>query len=102
MLSSLKAICEKAIIGIPPAPLVLTKMLDDYINQNHNDASVDENKPTLFKLINRFIDGEIKNRGKEKSINTIKTYITCKNHLEEFQIAENIKLDFEDITLDFY
>ena len=102
LLSSLKTICEKAIIGIPPAPEVLTKMLDDYINQNHNGVAVDKNKPTLFKLINRFIDGEIKNRGREKSINTIKTYITCKNHLEEFQKTENIKLDFEDITLDFY
>ena len=102
LLSSLKTICEKAIIGIPPAPEVLTKMLDDYINQNHNGVDVDKNKPTLFKLINRFIDGEIKNRGREKSINTIKTYITCKNHLEEFQKTENIKLDFEDITLDFY
>ncbi len=102
LLSNLKTICDKALIGIAPEPKALTLMLDDYINQNHNNAAVNESKPTLFKLINRFIDGEIKNRGKEKSINTIKTYITCKKHLEEFQIKEKINLNFEDITLDFY
>ena len=102
LLSSLKKLCEKSLIGIAPDPKFLTDSLDNYINQNHNNVTVDENKPTLFKLIDRFVKGEIKNRGKEKSINTIKTYITCKKHLLEFQDLEKIDLDFEGITLDFY
>ena len=106
LLNNLKKVCEKKYNeSLPngiPAPEVLILAMKAFINQNHNSDIVEDGKPTLFKLIDRFEKGEIKNRGKEKSINTIKTYTTCKNHLLDFQEKQNIVLDFDSITLDFY
>lgn len=106
LLKNLKEVCEKtyneSLANGIPAPEVLKAALEDFINQNHADNVGNDNKPSLFKLIDRFINGEIKNRGKEKSDNTIKTYITCKKHLHDFQAKRKMTLDFDDITLDFY
>lgn len=58
--------------------------------------------PTLYKLINRFISGEIKHEGRNKSINTLKTYKTTLNHLLAFEKEKKYKLSFENMNLDFY
>jgi integrase len=106
LLKNLKEVCEKtyneSLANGIPAPEVLKAALEDFINQNHSDNALSDNKPSLFKLIDRFVNGEIKNRGKDKSGNTIKTYITCKKHLLEFQAKTKKALDFDGITLDFY
>ena len=109
LLTKLKEVCYKTYnealpTGIP-APQTLADAMDMFINRNHEDvinASPIETKPTLFNLIDRFIAGEIKNRGKDKSINTIKTYITCQKHLLEFEKKSKTVLNFDNITLDFY
>ncbi len=40
--------------------------------------------------------------GKPLSVNTIKTYVTCMNHLQDFRSASNRNIDFDAIDLDFY
>ena len=107
LLDELRRICIKTYNeclkdGIP-TPQTLRDALDGFINKNHQNKNKPTNdKPTLFNLIDRFIAGEIKNRGKDKSINTIKTYITCKKHLLAFELKTKTPLDFDSITLDFY
>jgi integrase len=102
LLDSLENICNKAYLtelknGIPQ-PLLLKKYLDDFRNQNKETTD----DPTLYKLIDRFIAGEIKHRGKNKSSNTIKTYKTVKGHLNEFEAIHKYPINFETITLDFF
>jgi len=56
-------------------------------------------RTTLFE----FIDNFIANRKATVKPNTIKKYETTKEHLENFCTHKGIKkLDFDDITLDFY
>ena len=102
LLDNLETVCTKAYNtelknGIPQ-PSVLKKYLDDFLNQNKENSS----GPTLFKLIDRFIAGEIKHKGRNKSLNTIKTYQTFKGHLLEFQSIHKYPINFESITLDFF
>ncbi len=47
-----------------PAPETLKAYLQAIIDQNR--AAPEKDTPTLFKLIDRFISGEIKNKGKKK------------------------------------
>lgn len=56
----------------------------------------------LFSLIDRFISGEIKHGGKEKSKETLKKYGTTKNRLLDFQKKKNYPVGFETINLDFF
>ena len=102
LLDNLEAVCNKAYTtelknGIPQ-PSVLKKYLDDFINQNKDDAEA----PTLYKLMDRFIAGEIKHKGRNKSKNTIKTYNTLRGHLQEFEGIYKYPINFESITLDFF
>ncbi len=79
-----------------PNPDEIKKRLSDYMGQN--DETLDEDKPTLFKLFDRFISGEI---GGNRSRSTIQNYETLLGHLKEFQAINKTKVDFEEITLDF-
>ncbi|SFP92198.1 site-specific integrase [Parafilimonas terrae] len=104
LLDSLAKECERAYnvemkSGIP-APATLKQYLQNFLYQNHNDD--DPDKPTLFSLLERFISGEIKSAGKDKSANTIKTYRTLQGHLLEYQQVKKEKIDFDIVTLDFY
>ena len=103
LLDNLETVCLNAYNielknGIP-APATLRKHLEDFLNQNHVPEPTG-NK--LFTLINRFIDGEIQHKGRDKSPNTIKTYRTLKGHLEEYQYVKKEVVDLEAINLDFY
>src|SRR6266508_130343 len=82
-----------------PKPATLRRYLIDFMNQN-DDAGPD--KPNLFKLMDRFIDNEIKHKGRNKAQNTIKTYKTLKGHLQEFEHIKKEKVNFHAITIDFY
>lgn len=55
-------------------------------------------KKGVFIVFDEFIE----NRKQEKSENTIKTYKTCKNHLEKFSNEMKYHLSFEKINLNFY
>lgn len=83
--------------GIPTRDTI-KRALSNYINQNEEV----EDRPTLFKLIDRFISGEIKNKGKDKSSGSLNNYHSVKVHLEGFQKKYNYKVDFDTITLDFF
>lgn len=106
LLKNLEEVCENAYKtelknGIP-LPSTLKKHLNEFIEQNINKAKGDAAKPTLFKLIDRFINNEIHHKGKKKAAETLKKYVTVKGHLEEFQAKKKYKIDFDTITLDFY
>lgn len=103
LLDNLKRVCERtyneSIKNGIPAPEVLRAALEAFINQNHND---DPGKPTLYTLADRFVKGEIKNKGKEKSQASINNYAAVLKHLKEFEIHSKYKVDFDTITLDFF
>ena len=98
LLANLKKICEKtyneSLKNGTPEPEVLKDAMDRFINQNHNEIG----KPTLFDLADRFIAGEIKHRGKDKSVSSLKNYAAVTKHLKEF----DKHLNFESVTLDFF
>ena len=100
LLAKLKAICENGIVGVVPAPETLRAQMDKYINQNDND--IKESAPTLYKLAARFISGEIKFRGKDKSKSSLQNYAAVLRHLKEFEIKESYPIDFDTINLDFF
>jgi uncharacterized protein YktA (UPF0223 family) len=102
LLDNLAKNCERAYNqevakGIPRKE-VITGSLKAFMNQNAEDPS----KETLLSLVDRFINNEITHKGRAKSSNTLKTYKSFKGHLEAFEKDKRVKLDFEDITLDFY
>lgn len=101
LLDNLKKECENAynkeIKNGIPQPQVLKKYLVSFINQNKPDSK----KPNLYKLINRFIDGEIMHKGKRKSKGTLKSYKTVYNHLQAFEQKKRYKIDFDTINIDF-
>jgi len=105
MLDNLEGTCLRAYSealkdGIPD-PIILKRTLDLLIDKNHNNA-VDPNKPTLFTLAQRFIDGEIKFKGKDKSKETLDNYAAVTKHLKEYQAYSKSRVDFDTIDLDFF
>jgi integrase len=81
-----------------PQPEVLKRYLVAFINQNEKD----EDAPNLYKLIDRFINGEIKYQGKDKTKSTLGKYSTIKGHLREFETKQRYRMDFDTINLDFF
>lgn len=103
LLDALQKVLERAYkeelkMGVPTIEC-LKKHLDGFINQNEEP---NKNTPTFFKLIDRFISGEIKRDGKAKSRGSINNYRSVKLHLEGFQKTHRYKIDFDSITLDFF
>src|SRR5450432_4590912 len=70
---------EERVKGVPPAS-VMKFRLDAFMRQQEGKKK----EPGIYALIDRFISGEIKNKGKEKSPNTLKNYATAKTHLYAF------------------
>jgi integrase len=106
LLDNLQDVCEKAYIsekrnGIPTTE-TLRRHLQDFLNFNLDKQHVKEKKKSFFDLIERFTTGEIQNKGKDKSKNTLGNYKTTKQHLEAYQIKEKTKLTFDSIDLDFF
>ena len=105
LLDNLETICLKTYSeslkdGIPE-PSVLRDAMERFIDKNHNDKEV-SNRPTLFSLAERFIKGEIKFRGKDKSESSLKNYHAVTKHLKEYAHYSKTKVDFETIDLDFF
>jgi hypothetical protein len=102
LLDNLQDICEgtykKELKNGIPNTDVLKKHLIEFMQQNNEDDS----RPTLFSLIQRFINNEIKHKGRDKTEATIKTYKTLKGHLLEFERIKRETINFETITIDFY
>jgi len=107
LLDHLERICLKAYSemlkdGIPE-PEVLKEAMKKFINKNHEfEEQVATDKPTLFSLTERFINGEIKFRGRNKSESSLKNYHAVTKHLKEYQQYSKKSLDFEDIDLNFF
>jgi integrase len=80
--------------GIPTKDR-LVKYLDKIIYQ-------DDEKDSIFTLFDRFISGEIKNKGKDKSSNTLQNYATVKKHLLGFAKKARYNVGFETVNLDFF
>lgn len=102
-LKELEKVCEKAYSssiqnGIPSTETI-RKALQNYINREDEKQVI---KDSFFKLVNRFIEGEIKTKGKDKSLNTLKNYKSAKNHLESFQSKIKTEITFDNINLDFF
>ena len=103
LLDNLKEVCEKSykteIKNGAPTTNVLKNYLVNFINQNKEKP---KQGPTLFNLIDRFISGEIKNKGKEKSKASLNNYRSVKIHLQDFDLKKNYKVDFDTVNLDFF
>jgi integrase len=102
LLDVLQSICEKTYNdeiknGIPQSVLIKQK-LNSYMNQN----KVDVNKPTFYKLIDRFTNNEIHFKGVEKKKVTLEKYKTVLKHLKDFELKARYPLDFDTINLDFF
>lgn len=82
--------------GIPPKA-VLKEALDNFRNQNKSNPDA----PSFYKLLERFINGEILHKGRKKSPNTIKTYKTLQGHLIAFEKVKRWPVDYNTINLDF-
>ena len=96
----LRAYSEALKDGIPD-PIILKRTLDLLIGKNHDIVKV-SNKSTLFSLAQRFIDGEIKFRGKDKSRGSLNNYAAVTKHLKEYQAYSKSRVDFDTIDLDFF
>ncbi len=119
LLDALQDECERAynieIKNGIPHPDVLKQYLESYYNQNFSQpangeeitVSSENNKSKLYLLIESFIRGDIKHKGKDKSKETIKQYKATYNHLLEFELQKkktdkDYTLDFDSINLNFY
>jgi integrase len=86
--------------GIIPTPETLRKHLKAYLNKNINAEK--EDKLTLWKLIDMFISGEIRDRNEnKKTAGTLKNYRTVKTHLQGFDKKYKYRLAFENLNREF-
>ena len=106
LLNNLAMVCIEAynaeLANGIPTPAQLKRHLDAFMTQNHDAEKLEAGRPTFYSLVDRFIAGEIKHKGKDKAANTIKTYKTAKGHFLEFEKETGYKVDFDTINLDFY
>jgi integrase len=107
LLDNLKKVCEEAynneIKNGTPLPATIKKHLDNFIDQQFHQDKIDKDKPTLFSLIDRFIQGEMKKKGgREKSDRTLQNYSAVRLHLKDFEKKKGYKVNFNTITLEFF
>lgn len=102
LLDSLEKVCLRTYKsqgeGIP-MPDTIKKALKDYLNKNQ---VADENNKGLYELIDRFIAGEIKHKGKDKSKGSLHNYKAVKKHLKDFEQKHKYPVTFDSVTLDFF
>lgn len=101
LLNNLKNICittyNNEIKNGIPVKDVFKNALNEYMQRNQK-SKIEIGKVSFFELIENFISGEV---GDKKTDGTIKTYITAKKHLKEFEKTTKYPVDFETINLDF-
>ena len=105
LLDHLEKLCVKTYLeslkdGIPQ-PSVLKDALQGFVDKNHHNIQK-SSKPTLFTLAEKFIKGEIKNKGKDKSKGSLDNYHAVTKHLKDYQTYSKSKVDFDTIDLDFF
>jgi integrase len=83
-----------------PSPETLRGLLIQFLNRNLGDEK--QKDPGLFDLIDRFISGEIKTKGRTKSKSSLQNYRAVKIHLERFEIVSRSRISFDTINLDFF
>lgn len=88
---------KEKVNGIPTIGKMKSYLIE-YMNQNAGK----EDGPTFWSLIDRFIKGEIKFRGRNKSQSSLNNYSAVKKHLKSFEVKKKYPLNFEVITLDFF
>lgn len=105
-MDNLKRVCVKAYNEAlqtgTPTPEQLRIHLQDFVNKNHHEEEVAAGIPTIFRLADRFIAGEIKFKGKDKSKSSLQNYAAVTKHLKEFQNKIKYQVNFESINLDFF
>lgn len=84
---------EYLLQNIPLSKEIIEKEFDCRVNPEEKQAP-----KSFFDVFNEFIEVS----KPTKSINTIKTYTTCKNHLKQFSEEESINLVFDKIDMNFY
>jgi integrase len=104
LLHNLKEVCEKAYkdelkTGIP-TPKKLREYLIRFMNQNSDQEK--KEGPDLFELLERFIAGEIRRKGKVMAPGTTHNYHSLKLHLRAFETEKRYKINFDTINLDFF
>ena len=67
-----------------------------------NQNTGKQNPEPFWELIERFIKGEIKFRGRNKSQSSLNNYSAVKKHLTDYEAKFKQSLNFEAITLDFF
>ena len=111
MLDVLEKECYKIYTTSLSSGGATAETISNYLNGViYGNVDVDEKKESgLFTLIKRFINNEIKNKGKAKTDNTIKAYRTSEKSLKSFEAYmrttpgnKDYKLDFEGVSLDFF
>ena len=104
LLQNLKDVCEKGykeeMKNGTPTQKKLKGYLVKFLNQNAND--LEDEQETLYCLLDRFISGEMKSKGRTKSQGSLHNYNALKLHLKQFEIEKRSKVSFETITLDFF
>lgn len=102
LLENLKELCLRSYYeGMKngyPAPETIKTKLSAFIKKDTSKTTV----PTLFELIQQFINNEVKFQGKNKSKNTLKTYQTSLNHLKGYSAHIKAPITYDDINLTFY
>jgi len=105
LLDNLKALLEKTykeeIKNGVPSKATLKTHLDAFFYKNLTDEATSKER-SLFSLIERFIAGDIKAKGKDKSQSSLDNYSAVKKHLLDYQSKKKYRIDFDTITLDFF
>ncbi|MDP4150770.1 MAG: site-specific integrase, partial [Bacteroidota bacterium] len=91
---------EELAKGTPPVELLKFR-LDVFHRQQDGRHAGKPDRPGLWELFERFISGDIRHNGKDKSRNTLRNYATTRAHLMGFDIATRYHVGFENIDLDF-
>jgi integrase len=86
--------------GIQPTPELLNQKLREHFGKVNKPGKAPEKENfTLFEFIDKYIQESESNKSKT----TLSVYNTTYDYLKRYQEYKNLnKLNFEDITLDFY
>ena len=87
--------------GVPPTA-VIKAALQSFLSYNMDEETKRSQTPTFFELAEKFIAGDIKFKGRDKTKSTLKGYKTCKNSLLLFEKKEGYKINYENINLNFF
>lgn len=106
LLNELEKICidtyKKEIGKGIPTTNTIKNALCSFLNHNIENEKSQAAIPTIYELIRKFIEGEIKFRGRDKSPSTLKAYKTSLASLKDFEKKENYPITYDTITLAMY